>query len=205
MKSKVGIIIALASFPLMLGFQNCAKTQLAATDKANEVSKVDTNNIPSGQEVNVDQTGADSGDSSAGAQDSAPGDVGYQIEDREMVRQRDMDEAEVICANINESNNHSGTNVIKTDGTISGLRGNNVVSPEDFNGVDSIESVSNSYGKIIICNMSVKDVYQTGGKIILVNSEIENLISHHGDVDIVQGRAVIQASKGVVYKKIQAN
>ena len=97
-KSKVGIIVAVASFLLMLGFQNCAKTQMTASDSTVGSTKVDTNDILAGQEVNVDQIQQNS-NSSLGEGDPSD-DVGYQIEDREVVRQREMDFVHVAADEV---------------------------------------------------------------------------------------------------------
>lgn len=127
--------------------------------------------------------------------------VGYQVRDREMERQDDIDEALADCESEKESNNASGAGSLSEDGlSLSGIAGNKVISPADFNGNPNVKSISHGHGKIVVCNLNVESISSTAGKIILINSKVGSIVEHVGNIDVVDSQALVSDSKAKIFK-----
>ena len=219
-RHKILWVLAIASFPVMLSFQNCAKTQnFQATDVAPELTKsaaapVDSETLPLNEEVVVDETnnqvssGGGSGGStggSSGSGSSEGGEVRYQVEDPGLEHEKDIEEALAACSAIqqNESNNPQPDAILDADSglyKVEGLRGNKILSAADFNGQSNIKSISNSFGHLILCGLNIDEVYKTGGKIIAVGTHIKKVTSHYGSIDLLNGSVVVDSSNVKIYR-----
>lgn len=209
----------------MISFQNCAQ-KLDSQNTTSSVASnlklppVNSDELPMNKEFNIDENNNPIVNEADG-QSNVSNDVNIQIEDREQERIKDINEAIAACKKLapviivgdtdvteinpqntinpkNTTNPRAQIAIVKKE--ISGLRGDKVLSPADFYGDSEIKSISNSYGRIILCNLAVDEVYKTGGKIIAVNSSIKKVTSHFGTIDLVDGSAVIDASNVKIYR-----
>lgn len=195
LKSKVVIALAAASFPVMLMFQNCAKQNITAAEVApttnfNNISS--SADIPPGQDIKYNQRSALN--SAAGVQD-----VSIQILDPIAERQLDIDEAKVDCeAALSASGDGSPHTANES---VSGYRGKVILAPRDFGGQTSIESISDAYGKIYVCGLTVNKIQNTGGRLVLINSTVISQIEHHGTIDLIKSDInSLARSNGIIFK-----
>ena len=217
------VIAALAvTLPTMFFFQNCApKTQMIETTDlalSKAAPPVDSNQLPLNQEVVLDennnQQSSDASNPSSPSDPSSPSapndpasppseddGVSYGVQDPEQENKNDIEEALASCQALalNESQNQSGE-ISDKPIVIKGLRGSNVISPADLGGVKQIDKISNSYGKVVLCDVKVDLVEKSGGKLILIGTQVKKITGFHGRVDILDGSAVIDSSNVKVYR-----
>ena len=217
-RMKLVITVLVVTLPAMFLFQNCApKTQMIeSTDLA--LSKVgppgDSNELPLNQEVVLDENNNQQPSNASNPSDqsnpSAPNDqasppadddVSYGVEDPEEEHKNDIEEALVNCQSLalNDSQNQSGE-ISEEPIEVNGLRGSKVLSPADFGGAKHISKISNSYGKVVLCDVKVDLIEKSGGKFILIGTEVKKITGFHGRVDMLDGSAVIDASNVKVYR-----
>ena len=201
----------------MISFQNCAQ-KLDSQNTTSSVASnlklppVNSDQLPMNTEFNIDENNNPIVNEADG-QSNVSNDVSIQIEDREQERIKDINEAVAACKKLAPALVVDDTTEVNPQNTIdpraqitivkkeiAGLRGDIILSPDDFYGDREIKSISNSYGRIILCNLAVDEVYKTGGKIIAVNSSIKKVTSHFGTIDLVDGSAVIDASNVKIYR-----
>ena len=199
MKIKKAILwISVASFPVMLAFQNCAKQTPKADSSTPAFNIISSSaDVPPGQDFKYDQ----SADPAAAAKD--PDSVNIQILDPIAERQADIDEAKVECAKALAEAPPEG--VVKTASeSVSGYRGLVVLAPRDFGGQTSIDTLSDSYGKIYICGLTVNGIANTGGRLVLINSTVINQIAHRGTIDLIQSEiSSLSHSSGIIFNHVQ--
>jgi hypothetical protein len=213
MKNRVKLVVlcGLMAFPMMVAFQNCSRTvAMQMTDEVN--GKLDTDFLPNGtsevdQQNPTDGTNAPSGGGDAsqpvaggdsGSGDSDPN-MGTQVEDPIKELQDDVDSAAAECeVDLNESQNDA--NGVLSEGSFAGIRGSKVISAADLGGATELDELSDSYGKIVLCGVHVKSLHDTGGRIILVNSLVDDLSQHKGDIGVLESRAIISNSQGLIHK-----
>lgn len=211
-RTKVVIAVATAGIPVMLFFQNCAKATnpesltgndgVATETVIGKSAPIDSNNLPLNQELAFNSKNQQVA-LAASEEGAAEDDVGFQVEDREVEREKDIKEALLDCESLALNAEAEGSGgVLPPEGPIDvrGIRSSRVLSPADFGGLKKINSISNSYGKIVLCDLEVDLVSQTGGKLILIGSSIKKIISHHGTVDLVDGSAVIDGSNVKIFR-----
>lgn len=216
-RTKFICIAIAASFPLMMTFQNCAPKSTgdsaafgdsAANAKA---APVVTDDLPLNKEVAIDENNQTGGQaSSSSPAEGGEGSVGIQIEDRELEREKDINEAIDACEALAlqpVSDVISPIAKVSEGGlVIEHIRGAKVLSPADFGGENHLKRISNAYGKIVLCGLIVDEVIGTGGQLILYNSKINKVLSHHGVIYLVDGSAIIDASNVNVFRtSLQSN
>jgi hypothetical protein len=202
-RTKIVVGAIAVGLPAMMFFQNCApKTQMVeATDVAfSKAAPIDSDQLPLNQEVEVDENNNQKSPESSNPS-SGEGDVRYGVEDREQERQRDIEDALADCQALalNESQNEAGE-VSSAPINVEGIRGSKVLSPADFGGAKEINKISNSYGKIVLCDVKVNTIEQSGGKLIMIGSQANLISSFHGTVDLVDGSVVIDASNVKIFR-----
>ena len=199
LSKKFVIASAIISFPVMLMYQNCSKTQsVEMSDMTLKASSIDTGDLPINDPVSVQQPGSSSTPSSdndlAGGDPMIPSapsvpsgpssnDVGYQVQDPVKEMKEDVQAAVAACADLSlqESANDNPTAHYSNDAA-SGIRGNKVLSKEDFGGNSHIKSISDSFGKVVLCGLQVDSYSDSGGHLILVDSEIASVSTFHGQI-----------------------
>ncbi len=174
MKSNYKIFsILMFSFILVVFFQNCNKVQMKEVSSASEKA------APTGTGVEQQREGG----SSTSEED---------------------DEDEAMIANCNDYLKHSkeamnvgnavnlsdiyGNLFIKGDhiGSLSRIYGNFHALGTGAN--SSIESISASYGNMIICGMDVKSVKNyTSGNLVIVQGDVGDIDGFHGNLRLVGG------------------
>lgn len=203
MNNRIKIVVSAIAIglPALMFFQNCApKTQMVEVTDMSSSSKaapIDSNELPLNQEVEVDENNNQKNPNDSNSTDG--GDVRYGVEDREQERQRDIEEALAACQALNESQNQSGE-ISQDPINVSNLRGSRVLSAADFDGANEINKISNAYGKIVFCNLKVNLIEKSGGKLIFIGSEAEKISSHHGTVDLVDSKVIIDSSNVNIFR-----
>lgn len=205
--SKVLVGFIALCFPVLVIFQNCGKMQGVAVTDMGGSYKTDTLDLPSGV-TQIDQTESSNTESEAHS-DGGTISINDTVVDPNLENEQDIEEAKAACAELElnkyaESENKHGVGIMSASGkSIYGLRGKHVLSSADFGGSTQIESIENSYGKLILCGLDVKHVTNCGGKLLLIgNSKVENIESYHGEVFVIDGaRALLKNSKATIYKK----
>ena len=220
-KSKMLIVAVVASLPIMIGFQNCSKTQhFQLTDVSNKAAPIDTDQLPLNEEVVVDENnnivggpvddggGSSGGSGGSGGSNSPPveendgEDMGYQLEDPEQEMEEDINEAVAACDSYlgNESNNSQNGSLSQDGLTLTGIRGNKVITRQDFNGQSRVKSINHAYGKIVVCGLEVESINDSGGRLILVNSRVGVISRHHGQVALEGSSALVDSSNVKIYR-----
>lgn len=182
----------------MLSFQNCAKqgvtayeTVPAANSSFNNISS--SADVPPGQDVKFDQ-GAGAAPASAAGSES----VSVQILDPLAERQDDIDEAKALCDEA-LANPLPAPAVKTANEAIAGIRGKRLLSPKDFGGQTTIDSITQSYGKLYVCGLTVNRISDTGGRLVLIRSKVLSEIAHHGTIDLIESEiSSLAASKGII-------
>ena len=192
---KVGLWIAIGSLPVMIMFQNCAKQTNKVETGAVAVNGISSSaDVPPGQDFKYDQNS----NPSEAAQN--PDSVNIQILDPIAERQADIDEAKADCAAALAESAPVGV-VKSANESVSGYRGKVVLAPRDFAGQTSIDTLSDSYGKIYICGLTVNGIANTGGRLVLINSTVVNQIAHHGTIDLIKSEInSLSLSRGIIFR-----
>lgn len=215
--SKILILGFILSFPLMALFQNCGKPyQASSTDLATNAAVVDTNDLPIGR-VSIDQTSSAATlitSSSASSDDSdARISLDNTLVDPRAESLQDIEDAKADCASLESSSSQlqasnltdvSSSGVLSADKkSIAGLSGRNVLSSADFGGNSEIDSISDSFGILVLCGINVKNISNSGGKLILIqNSKVESVTSFYGEIFVIEAaRALIGNSKVDIHKQ----
>lgn len=192
---KVVIAISVASFPMMLLFQNCAK-QGAAPTNTNPVAFNTINSsadVPPGEDFKYDQVA----DPAEVAQN--PDGVRVQILDPLAERLADIEEAKADCALAMAEAPPEGVVKSATE-SVKGFRGKVVLAARDFGGNTSIDTISDSYGKIYICGLTVNGIANTGGRLVMIDSTVINQIAHHGTIDLIHSEInALSLSGGIIH------
>ena len=227
-KAKVLVTVVIVGFPLMFAFQNCARNSAQMQDAASQKtasSSLDTNNITDDQPVSINQNAPavdpapapSSGPSNDQTSNVVPPEqpsallapkkdvdssVSNQVEDPEQELMDNTAEAPDLCeAHRHESQNSKGNGTLSADGkSISHIRGDKVLSPEDFGGRTEIDTISDAFGKIVLCDLKVKKVEKSGGRLILEHSTVKSISGFRGDCGVSQdSQATIDNSNVTVY------
>jgi hypothetical protein len=182
-RNKLIIFISLLGLPVMISFQNCSRSQSSdlvadtSTVSLQPLTSVNLNQISNNETASIDSNNNINTDSS----------VNTQIEDPEAEFISDIASAPAACEEHRNQGNSSSSNngVISEDGlSIANIKGERVLSPEDFGGQTHISKISNSFGKVILCDLTVDNVERSGGRFILVNSNVGTMNSHYGEIGI---------------------
>jgi hypothetical protein len=191
MKNKIKLFVlgGLFAFPLMVAFQNCSKTvAMQMTDEAAlkaGAPVIDTNNLPSNENIPIDQQAPSSDDpqvkyqpaddsqvSSSSVEDSSSDSSSSSSDsssssnsamdssgsdDGVQAASNDVSDARRDCeADLKESANDGGSGKLSEDGkSLTDVHGKKVISSSDFNGLTDVDLIS-ANGNITICGLHVK-------------------------------------------------
>jgi hypothetical protein len=188
---KVGVWIAVATLPLMVMFQNCAKQGVSTEPTSPTFSTISSSaDVPPGEDFKFDQ---------APEAASNPDEVRFQILDPIAERLADIEEAKADCAMALSEQAPEGEVKSATE-SVKGFRGKVVLAPRDFGGNTSFDTLSDAYGKIYICGLTVNGIANTGGRLVLINSTVVNQIAHAGTIDLIQSEiSSLALSRGIIF------